>query len=842
MCLDTLMLDKTLNFIFRAEDYKIKFREYINKNMNMKRIIFVVSLLAYTFLSVTASEESESVTPLYPNSVDLFPLKDVRITEGQFKHIQDLNHQYLLSLEPDRLLSWFRREAGLTPKAKPYPLWESEDFQWTGPLAGHIMGFYLSSMSMLYQTTGDPQIINRLKYTLAGLKEVQDTNGDGYLLATRRGRLVFSEVVSGNFKTSNPVINDVWEPVYIMNKIMLGLYNTFTMCELNEAKPILVKMADWFGHGIIDKLSHDDIQKLLVCEHGSINESYINVYQITGEEKYLRWAERLNDEDMWIPLSKGEDILHGWHANTQIPKFTGFTNVYRFNDDKRLYNAARMFWDIVTNRHTWSNGGNSTGEHFFPEGEFANRVQNFGGPESCNSVNMMRLTEILLQTEADVKYVDYYEKVLFNHVLANFEPVEGMCCYYTSMRPGHYKTHAYPYDSFWCCVGTGLEAPTKFAKLIYMHTDNSLYVNMFIPSVLEWKEKGISVVQQTKYPDSNSVKLLFETKENKDANFKLKIRKPFWAEDKTFKVRVNGRTSKWKISEDGYIDIVRVWRNGDKVDIEFEPKLDVQYLKNSTRYCSVNYGAISMGMKIDNTNIDSTDFRSPTKTVADIFIPISDVPVMYGTPEEIKSRMKILKGDQLKIEYAPEEAESSYLVPFNRIHYSRYALYFVRVDDEMEYHRSVKASSDYNGVKPEMQISVVDSVIIGDAKSETMHKAEFVSCNSGSLDMKKYWRRATEGGFMMYNLKSLPDKHMTLWITTRAADQDIYSYSVRVDGREMKTFERHGDRKNLATDYFYERIDLPNDLTQGKKDITVKIEAIGRGRTADVLDVRLQER
>lgn len=809
----------------------------------MKKRVIATAILAISSLlmPMQALETSESCTLFHQNKVELFALSDVRITDGQFKHIQDLTHRYLLTLEPDRLLSWFRREAGLTPKAKPYPLWESEDFQWTGPLAGHIMGFYLSSMSMLYQTTNDPQILERLKYTLAGLKEVQDTNGDGYLLATRRGRLVFSEVVAGNFTTSNPVINDVWEPVYIMNKIMLGLYSAYTLCGLEEAKPILGKMADWFGYCVIDKLSHDDIQKLLVCEHGSINESYINVYQLTGDQKYLRWAERLNDEDMWVPLSKGEDILHGWHANTQIPKFTGFANVYRYNGDKNLYNAARLFWDIVTTKHTWANGGNSTGEHFFPENEFVNRLPNFDGPESCNSVNMMRLTEMLLQMEADVKYVDYYEKVLFNHVLANFEPVEGMCCYYTSMRPGHYKTHAYPYDSFWCCVGTGLEAPTKFAKLIYMHTDNSLYVNMFIPSALKWKEKGISILQQTKYPDSNSVNLLFETNENKGVNFELKIRKPFWTEDKTFKVKINGRVVKWTMSENGYIDITRVWKNGDKVDVVFEPQLDIQYLKNSTRYCSVNYGAISMGMKIENTNIDSTDFRSPTKTVADIFIPISDVPVMYGTLEEIKSRMKILKGDQLKIEYAPKEAGLSYLVPFNRIHYSRYALYFVRVDDEAEYHRSVKALSDFSGVLPEMQINVVDSVVIGDNYSEMVHKAEFVSCNSGRLDMKRFWRRVTDGGFMMYNLRSLPDDPMTLWITTRAADQDIYSYTVSVDGRHMRTFERHGDRNNLGTDYFYERIDLPNDLTQGKKDITVKIEALGRGRTADVLDVRLQK-
>ena len=470
--------------------------------------------------------------PLSKNRIDLFSLSEVRITDKYFKYIQDLDHQYLLTLEPDRLLSWFRREAGLTPKAQPYPFWESEDVWGGGPLAGHILGFYMSSMSMMYQTTNDKMILDRLNYIVNELLLCQKAHGDGYLLATVNGKQVFEDMIDGDFTTSNPLINQTWEPVYIMNKIMLGLYGVYKRCHIQDAKRILMGMADWFGYEVLDKLNHENIQKMLVCEHGSINESYIDVYKITGDKKYLEWAKKLNDEDMWVPLSKGEDILNGWHANTQIPKFTGFNAVYRYTNNKAYNDAATRFWDIVVQKHTWINGGNSTGEHFFEESMFEKKIPQYGGPESCNSVNMMRLTESLYQTDGRVDRIDYYERVLYNHILANYDPEEGMCVYYTPMRPGHYKIYGTRYHSFWCCTGTGFEAPAKFAKMIYAHKDNSLYVNMFIASTLDWNEKNIMITQSTNFPDEDQT--LLTIKSSSTQQIDLKIRIPFWIKNKVW--------------------------------------------------------------------------------------------------------------------------------------------------------------------------------------------------------------------------------------------------------------------------------------------------------------------
>lgn len=312
----------------------------------MRSIIFV-ALLGMA-MGVAAQSGKVAAFPVKEGKINLFSLKDVRLEDRNFRHIMELNHDYMLSLDPDRLLSWFRREAGLTPKAQPYPFWESEYMNGHGPLPGHIMGFYLSGISMMYDSTKDPIILERLQYVLKELSLCQEAGGDGYLLPTINGRAIFEGVLRGEFKTSNPFIETpydlCWEPVYVMNKIMLGLYQVYMRCDMPEAKTILIRMADWFGNEVLNKLSHENIQKLLVCEHGSINESFVNVYEITGDKKYLVWAEELNDEQMWVPMSERKDILEGWHANTQIPKFTGFESVFRYNGDERLTEAARFFW------------------------------------------------------------------------------------------------------------------------------------------------------------------------------------------------------------------------------------------------------------------------------------------------------------------------------------------------------------------------------------------------------------------------------------------------------------------------------------------------------------------
>ncbi len=420
-----------------------------------------LGLAAFCMAFVAGCDVSrgQKVTPLVAGRVAWFAPDEVHLLPGPLRELQDQGRDYLLWLQPDSLLHFFRTEAGLTPKAQPYAGWESEDVWGVGPLRGGFMGYYLSGLSLMYRATGDERLLRRLAYTLSELEACRKAGGDGYILAIADGRELFRNVAAGEIRTDNPTVNGAWAPLYLINKMLHGLRAAYAEAGQRQALTLMTSLADWFGYGVLDKLTDEQVQRLLVCEHGSINESYLDVYELTGEKRYLEWAGRLNDRSMWVPLSEGRDILNGWHANTQIPKFTGFEKYYTHTGDGRFDRAACNFWEIVTTRHSWVIGGNSTGEHFFPESCFEEKILQQGGPETCNSVNMMRLTEALFAQRPEARMAEYYERVLLNHILSAYDPCRGMCVYFTPMRPAHYRVYGSEDHSFWCCNQSGLETP-----------------------------------------------------------------------------------------------------------------------------------------------------------------------------------------------------------------------------------------------------------------------------------------------------------------------------------------------------------------------------------------------
>jgi DUF1680 family protein len=802
---------------------------------------YITCLLVGTLLSAyTTAEAADTkivVNPVQPAQRTLFPLTDVRLGDSQFKDIQELDHAYLLSLEPERLLSWFRREAGLAPDAPAYPFWESEDVWGGGPLAGHIMGFSLSSMSMMYEATGDEALRRKIEKMVRGLKECQDAQGDGYLLATINGRRIFEEVVSGKFTTNNPTINGVWEPVYIMNKIMLGLYNAYLGCDLPQAKDVLVKMADWFGYQVLDKLTYEQIQELLVCEHGSINESYITVYEITGDEKYLKWAKLLNDEDMLIPAAEERDVLNGWHANTQIPKFTGFEKVYNYTREDKYTRAAQFFWETVVDKHTWVIGGNSTGEHFFPVDQFEKRVPSDGGPESCNSVNMMRLTETLYQDYGRMKMVDYYERVLYNHILANYDPHEGMCTYYTSMRPAHYRIYGTQHHSFWCCTGTGMEAPAKFGKMIYAHQGSELYVNLFMPSELNWKDKGVKLVQNTDFPDNNKVGFVINTAAG--VHFTLNIRKPHWSTAKKMTVWVNGKKMQLAPNTEGYVQLDRSWSNGDKVEVELTPQVTVEYLKGSDKYAAFLYGPVVLAAKVGNNGLEEAySFRFPKRTVATLEIPMLTAPALIGSLDKIKKAVSRKPDKELVFECSSEVASTTFeLIPFNRIHFNRYAIYFP-LYKQMKDYQAVYDQEKKTILENEMlQANTVDHVLIQSPLSESDHKLAGVNMDWGEA-YGRSWRHASNGGYFMYQMAVLPDVPQSLYMQFINTDGGARVFDVLVDGKQIATIDRC-QPKDIPDLFYYEVVPLPKELLSGKKSVTVKLHAKKNNTVGGLFDIRI---
>ena len=448
----------------------------------------------------------------------VFPLSQIRLTGGPLKWQQEQNREYLLRLDPDRLLSRFRLEAGLKPKAEPYNGWESPK-NWLD-LAGHILGFYMAGAAMTVEATGDEELKRRLLYIVDELDAVQNAHGDGYALAARDGRKVFNEIASGKINVKiNPkteygaFINNRFEPIYTLNKVLIGLWRIHVATGSDKAKRVFLRLSDWFGNAVVEKLDDAQLQKVLDCEHASLPETFAVAFTMTGDEKYKRWARRLCHERMLAPLADGNAAhLCFHHGNNEIPKYTGFERVYRITGEERLHRAMVNANHAFIYDHAWANGGNSHREHLFPKADFEKKLFMDGGPESCNSVNMLRQTEALFETEPSSDKIDFYERVLFDHLLSTHDPILGRTIYYTPPKPGASRTYSDEFDSMWCCTGTGFEAPGKYGQMIYTHSvgggrgatalpsGDAVSINLFAPSTLDWKERGVKLRQETAFP------------------------------------------------------------------------------------------------------------------------------------------------------------------------------------------------------------------------------------------------------------------------------------------------------------------------------------------------------
>ena len=766
----------------------------------------------------------------------LFRLSDVTLLESAFRQSQDRNQEYLLSLDPDRLLAWFRREAGLTPKAPVYGGWESEAV--AGPnqsLPGAIAGFYLSSMANSYDNSHDPRIRERLTYMVAGLGECQQTFGDGYLLPTKNGHQLFERVAGGEIVTSNPLINGVWEPTYVLNKIMLGLHDVWISLGIGQARTVLLLLADWFGTKVLDPLNDEQGQRLLVCEHGSLNESFVDCFLLTRDKKYLDWAKRLNDHDMLDPLSAGKDILDGWHANTQIPKFTGFHAVYRQTGEARFKDAAVNFWTIVTRNRSWVNGGNSSGERFFPAKQTTERMLATVGPESCNTVNMLRLTETLFEESANAELADYYERALYNHVLPVHEPHRGMCAYFMPMRPGHYRIYSSELDSFWCCVGTGIQSASRYGRFVYAKGENALYVNLFISSEVRWQEANVTVRQETSFPDEGHSTLYISTA--KSCRFSLLLRHPGWLNAHTLTVRINGQTHTLASKPSSYLELNRLWKNGDRVDVELSRDLHLEPLRDSSEYCAILYGPIVLAGELGTKNLGMEDFYKNMDQVPHRSISFSETPLLSGTSTQILGSLQ--QKDKSRVEFSlscPDKGSAISLSPLFRVHFQRYIIYWRILPDDASRRQLRDALTSLEAKRTEVRALAVDTVIAGDTTSENLHEFEGVNTKVG-VDEEQSWRRATAGGWMSYQLAVQPATDHELWIEYHGAEFEPNHFTVLINGQRVSAEE---NLKNFEMPVRYVKpYRISANLVGPLGLVTIKLQAAWPSATARIFALNM---
>ncbi|MCB0637431.1 MAG: glycoside hydrolase family 127 protein, partial [Lewinella sp.] len=524
---------------------------------------------------------------------EAFPLSRVRLMPGILKDAESRDRTYLLSLDPDRLLAPFREEAGLSPRKPPYGNWEGSG------LGGHTAGHYLSALAMMYASTGDTLLRDRLHYMIDELALCQAESADGYVGGVPDGAALWADVAAGRIDAGSFSLNGKWVPWYNLHKLFAGLRDAYLHAGSEQALDMLVKLSDW-ALGVTDDLTDEQMQEMLRAEHGGMNEVLADLAAITGEDKYMQLARRFSDERILRPLEEDRDALTGLHANTQIPKVIGYARIGELAGLPDWWEAARFFWQTVVEHRTVAIGGNSVREHFHATDDFSSMIEEVQGPETCNTYNMLRLSKILYLRSGQLPYIDYYERALYNHILSSQHPKHGGLVYFTPMRPGHYRVYSQPEENFWCCVGSGMENHAKYGELIYAHGGaDTLAVNLFVPSQLNWEAQGVTVWQLTRFPEEETSRLYFEMTEPRA--FTLLLRYPAWAPAGELVLELNGEPVAVDASPGEYITLDRTWAKGDEVALTMPMPNRVEMLPDGSAYGAILHGPIVLAAE---TSID----------------------------------------------------------------------------------------------------------------------------------------------------------------------------------------------------------------------------------------------
>lgn len=605
-----------------------------------------------------------------PGGVKPFGLADVQLLDSPFLEASDRNARYLLSLDPDRLLHNTHKYAGLEPKGELYGGWESRG------IAGHTLGHYLTALSQQFAASGDLRFGQRVEYIVAEMAEAQRAYGDGYVgalppleLETLRG------LADGKVEPENPFVFEggAWVPWYTQHKILAGLRDAWVVAGNAQAKAVVLGLADWVARITAD-LDEEQLQTMLEVEHGGMSAVLMDLHARTGEPRYLDAARRFHHHAVLEPLRERRDALVGLHANTQIPKIAGAARSFEVTgslDDRR---AAEYFWQRVTGEHAWVIGGNSEGEHFFPPSEASTRLTG-ATAETCNTYNMLKLTEHLIEWRPSVEYADYYERALYNHILASQEPERGMFTYFMSLKPGHFRTYSTPEHSFWCCVGSGMENHTRYGRAIYFHRDDELLVNLFVPSVLTWGEKDFVLEQRTEYPQDARVVLIVRSAG--DRPLSVGVRAPAWAAGDV-SLTLNGEPVEADGSPGGYASVERRWSEGDELAVTIPMAVRTEPLRGAPGTVALLYGPAVLAGDLGAVPRGET-FPHASDQAANLEAGTVAVPSLTGDVDTIADSVSRLPGEELAFRAAgilDGARVDVTLRPFAELHYRYYNVYW----------------------------------------------------------------------------------------------------------------------------------------------------------------------
>ena len=789
----------------------------------MKRIrLYLSMMLLLTVGSIQAQDR------LY---ADEFPLGDVTLLDGPLKRARDLNVKVLLQYDNDRLLAPFLKEAGLKPKGELYPNWAGLD--------GHVGGHYLTALAM-NAATGSKECQERMEYWISELQACADANaknhpewGKGYIGGVPGSDRIWSAYKKGNFGP----YSGAWVPFYNVHKMYAGLRDAWVYCGNEQAKKLFLGMCDW-AIDLTSGLTDAQVERTLHTEHGGMNEVLADAYAITGDKKYLDVAKRFSHKRLLLPLSQRQDCLDNMHANTQVPKVVGFERIAELTDDEAYHNASAYFWDIVTGERTLAFGGNSRREHFPSKEACQDFVTDIDGPETCNTNNMLKLSEELHRRNPEARYADFYELATFNHILSSQHPEHGGYVYFTSARPRHYRNYSAPNEAMWCCVGTGMENHGKYGQFVYTKKADNLFVNLFVASELNWKERGIVLRQETGFPYTETSKI---TIAQGKGQFTLQVRYPGWVKPDAFQVKVNGKPVTIVTGPSSYVAISRQWKKGDVVEMTFPMHNSVKYLPNLPQYIALMHGPIMLAMKTgteDLVRLIADDSRFGQLAVGKK-LPVDKAPILINNDlEAIANQLQPVAGKPLHftISTKMENEIRNELMPFFELHDARYMMYWLALSEDSYKSYLDKLAKDEQE-RQALEARTTDKVQPGEQQPESDHFMETDRSNVGNTN-DVFYRDASDGHYFSYMLQTGGQTDLSLRLKYWGVGEwKSHEFDILVDDVLVKEVNNTG--KYRISEFKYETYPVPAELLKGKTQVRVKFVAKPRKQIGEIYEVRL---
>ena len=765
---------------------------------------------------------------LFGQEIKPFKLSSVKILPSEFKHAENLDANYILALDVDRLLAPYLIDAGIAPKAERYGNWEN-----TG-LDGHIGGHYLTALSQMAVVHNDPEMLKRLQYMLNELRACQVKNGDGYIGGIPDGHKMWEDIRQGKINAGGFSLNGKWVPLYNIHKLFAGLRDAYLIADQEMAKTMLIELTDYF-YGVLNPLTDVQLQDMLRSEHGGMNEVFADVAEITGDMKYWELAKRFSHHSIMEPLAKHEDHLNGMHANTQIPKIIGFEKIAEMGDAPEYGEASKFFWETVVNHRTVTIGGNSVREHFHPANNFDPMIQDKEGPESCNTYNMLRLSNKLFFREQDLKYLDFYEQGLYNHILSTQHPEHGGLVYFTSMRPRHYRVYSQPQEAFWCCVGSGIENHGKYGELIYAHNNEDVFVNLFIPSELNWDAQGIKLIQTNNFPNEANTTLKVELKKAK--KFAVNFRYPSWVQEGALSISVNGKAIKIEGKPDTFVAVNRKWKNGDIIKVELPMKLRTVDLPDHSEFVSFMYGPIVLAAKTDTTDLVGllADGSRMGHIANGKLYPLEDAPSFII--DDFKNiKLAKIENEPLTFKFetniVPEKYQGLKLEPFYRIHDARYEVYFPHATPE-EYAAKQAELKKKEEERLALEAQTIDQVGTGEQQPESDHNFKSEESNAG-VHRDRHWRVANK--WFSYDLRDPNKEAKAVRLMYFGSDRGR-KFNVLINDEVIATVELNGEKGGQFYEVDYT---IPAELVSNSNGIlTIKFEAVDQKVAGGIYYLRL---